>query len=453
MISLYTLSRTSLLSLSFLLGIFCADLPSLLAQTTYHYPLNADFLEATGSGPALIPLPNDLGQIGVFADRTLPGIPSCTCPDGGVFSGYDYPVNSGFRFEVPTGFISCEYSIQFTWQYDNPGGFYEWIKILSFIYSDDSGLLMRTEFPSINGTFYYWHLDPFISIPGFCLDMLAFGTISPVDFYSDNCFYQITITRACNDSLKVYTNGTHIGSYVDVSHQYFPQAPDNQIVFFRDTFDTSCYPNAFPDEASPGFIKDLVITDQVYTPAEIANHFTTFCPVLLWVEWKEFEAQLVPDGNHLQWSLEEGKGISHFLVERSLDGEVFEAIGQLPASARSTHTEASYQFTDQTPSPGKQYYQIKAVDHNGRVWKSSIESLISETSIRVYPNPARDFLTIEISSEFVGKEAKIFSLQGQLLRQFSLEAGRNQVDISGLPEGLFLIRLGSIKTVRVMKHI
>lgn len=413
------------------------------AQHHYYYPLQSNFNEATGSASPLVPLSNGSGQTGNFVSV---GLPISTCSGLGVLDGYEYADNAGLRFAVPPATISCEYSILFTWRYDNPGGNQEWLRLLSFIYSDDSGIDLWTQFPSVNGTLYYWDLDPLLVFPGFCLAQPTYGPLSPPNYFNEVDYYRLALTRTCNDVMQVYVNGTYQGGFTDTDQKYMPQAPDHQIVFFRDTFDTSCYPTAFPGEAAPGFIKDLVITDNALTSAEIQADFDTLCPVLLALQWQQFEGLAQARGNLLQGRVEHADQVDHYTVERSTNGQEFVPIAQIQGDPG-----LPFSYLDQDPSGPRQFYRVNAMMGNGQAVLSPVQELKSQLRFQCYPNPVQTELFIQVPFAYAGQALVIQSPFGVVVHKERLAGGVQVISVADLPEGLWLVRLGNLPAQSILK--
>jgi len=77
-----------------------------------------------------------------------------------------------------------------------------------------------------------------------------------------------------------------------------------------------------------------------------------------------------------------------------------------------------------------------------------------ETSI--YPNPARSLLNVEISQEVPSDvQLKIYNITGSLVMAEQFGAGqagtRTSIDISGLPEGIYVVKMQSGENTSVMK--
>ena len=71
-----------------------------------------------------------------------------------------------------------------------------------------------------------------------------------------------------------------------------------------------------------------------------------------------------------------------------------------------------------------------------------------------FPNPAADRLTLEIGEEW-GAETnlQIYSASGQLVRQELGQIGRQQISISGLPSGIYWLRLSGAVGERIEKLV
>ncbi|MEM6343862.1 MAG: T9SS type A sorting domain-containing protein [Bacteroidota bacterium] len=427
----------------FLCKLMLLSMIVLRAQNLYYYPLNGNFNEATASTNPLTPWPNATGQTGSFVSNQLPGT---TCNGQGVFAGYEYANNAGLRFAVPPGTLGCEYSIIFTWRYDNPGGFQEWIRLLSFVYTDDAGLDLWTQFPSLNGTLYYWYLDPILNFPGFCLAQPTLAALSPNAYFNDTDYFRVALTRNCTNLLRVYANGNLVGSFNDIDQRYMPQAPSNQIVFFRDTADTSCYPTAFPDEASSGFVKDIILADYEFSAAALVVDYDSFCPVLLGLDWERFNAKALENQNQLAWSVSSVRDVEYFTVERSENGQDFYALTEI-----SAQQSLSYRYTDFAPQKARHYYRISAMLQNGSVTRSEIRSLKTDFSLHLYPNPVQDYLHISAPFELAGQELQIRNNLGQILLHQRLQAGVNQIDIGQLPAGILLVQVAERSAKPIIK--
>ncbi|AXY75081.1 T9SS C-terminal target domain-containing protein [Paraflavitalea soli] len=79
---------------------------------------------------------------------------------------------------------------------------------------------------------------------------------------------------------------------------------------------------------------------------------------------------------------------------------------------------------------------------------------IAEISIKVYPNPATTFITIDggTAGELTGKIVSIRNHLGQLVMQVKVTKGNMPVNIGHLRDGMYFLRVeGSSQTIKVLK--
>ena len=163
---------------------------------------------------------------------------------------------------------------------------------------------------------------------------------------------------------------------------------------------------------------------------------------LLPVEFLSFDGKANKSDVALSWSTASELNSSHFVVERSSDGQSFEPLGQVMAAGMATTTTA-YAFTDTDPGNGTNYYRLRQVDTDGTSQLTDIIAVRfggSLTSGKPYPNPAQDLITTEV---VLDRDASltgiILDAAGRTVRsqQLSLMEGIQQVTtpLHGLDAG------------------
>lgn len=146
----------------------------------------------------------------------------------------------------------------------------------------------------------------------------------------------------------------------------------------------------------------------------------------------------------LDWRTSNEVNTSHTDVQRSLDGEVFEKIGEV--KTRNSVAINSYTFFDANPARGTAYYRLKTVDNDGAYEYSKIVSVNndSDISLAVYPNPAVSSLTV--SHPKAGNQAtlQLISLDGRKVGAYKVAADSYQtnVDVSSLNPGYYILEIG-----------
>jgi hypothetical protein len=71
----------------------------------------------------------------------------------------------------------------------------------------------------------------------------------------------------------------------------------------------------------------------------------------------------------------------------------------------------------------------------------------------VYPNPARDQITINIADKsLVNTQALLSDLNGKVLQRISLTQASTQVNISSYVSGMYLLKFKDGKTIKIVKE-
>lgn len=86
---------------------------------------------------------------------------------------------------------------------------------------------------------------------------------------------------------------------------------------------------------------------------------------ILPVELTSFTATETMDGVSLSWNCLSETNNSHFVVERTTDGNKYEFVSQINGAGTTTQS-TQYSITDPNASQGINYYRIRQVDYNGQ---------------------------------------------------------------------------------------
>jgi trimeric autotransporter adhesin len=128
----------------------------------------------------------------------------------------------------------------------------------------------------------------------------------------------------------------------------------------------------------------------------LANPSQTVLPLQLLT----FTGRLQSDNSALvQWKTSNELNTAQFVVERSLDGSSYVALGVLPAKGTA---EATYSYVDAdagAQSATTLYYRLKSVDNNGQYSFSKIVTIVLAKNINVFlfPNPVKQTLNVQIN--------------------------------------------------------
>lgn len=161
----------------------------------------------------------------------------------------------------------------------------------------------------------------------------------------------------------------------------------------------------------------------------------------------------------LQWKTTFEQNNSHFLVEHSTDGVHFSTIGQVAAAGNSTTTQ-TYNYTDNAPATGANYYRITQVDFDGKYSSTPIVLVKMKCdatpAVRIYPNPASNRLYIQSGKTVM--QVNILNSGGQPVLKYIPSINSNgtfDINIQRLPSGIYMLQLfnkdGTIDVNKLMK--
>ncbi len=137
----------------------------------------------------------------------------------------------------------------------------------------------------------------------------------------------------------------------------------------------------------------------------------------------EFNANRTDDKINLAWKTASERNNHFFEIERSSNSVSWKKIATVQGSGNSDLANR-YQFQDNTPANGANYYRLKQVDFDGKFSYSKIALATFEqttTSIRAFPNPFNDKMSIALNGE--QGIVQIFDVQGKLLLQKETTGG------------------------------
>ena len=147
------------------------------------------------------------------------------------------------------------------------------------------------------------------------------------------------------------------------------------------------------------------------------------------LELISFKGSLVKNATYLQWITSQENNTSHFIVERSIDGQNLEKIGTVAASGNNAGAKYSYTDNDADKQPASLiYYRLNMVDKDGANTFSQIISLLINSAAQpvvVFPNPVNDVLNLRISLTAATQlHIQVTDMQGRIVYK-KKKPGRN----------------------------
>lgn len=174
----------------------------------------------------------------------------------------------------------------------------------------------------------------------------------------------------------------------------------------------------------------------------------TFKPlVVLPVVLTGLEALVTNAGTvKIGWTTTTEASSSYFEVQRSRNGSDWTRVHALPAAGNSS-IATRYTTIDSTPYSGLSYYRVLEADLDGRITYSTVVTvhidLPSVQTVRIYPNPAVSYITVEGKGSDLQEISIVNYAGGRMndkVRISRSEEGKATLDLSVLPKGLYLLK-------------
>ena len=150
------------------------------------------------------------------------------------------------------------------------------------------------------------------------------------------------------------------------------------------------------------------------------------------VEWLGVAAEWEEANGLISWQTATEQNTFYYEVERKVGGQgAYEILGEVQASGYS-NTVQSYSYTDRDAAwkTGNEvlYYRIRQIDLDGKFEYSNIVELQpkdADIGIKLYPNPASDFVNIDITKEDHSSPTSliVFNTSGQQIMTKNLAPG------------------------------
>lgn len=172
--------------------------------------------------------------------------------------------------------------------------------------------------------------------------------------------------------------------------------------------------------------------------------------VTLPVKLLDFTANYTNPNVLLQWSTAQEHNFSHFILERSTDGENFSQVALVFGEGESNQ-KLTYSYTDKDMKgrSGIIYYRLKQVDVDGKFSYSAVRiiRLGDENTARnlaIFPNPVASDLKITLPSSWQNKHVQIdlFNAGGQLIYSSNIASSSQteSVSVASFDKGVYFIK-------------
>lgn len=177
----------------------------------------------------------------------------------------------------------------------------------------------------------------------------------------------------------------------------------------------------------------------------------TECNTVLPVKLVYFEANNVNKGIELKWSTALEINNSHFEIQRSLDGNIFQTIGSIQGAGNSTQI-VNYQYIDTNANSNSMYYQLKQVDFDGRFELSDFIhiSINHKDSYYLLPNIVERGSNIKVLGRDINN-IHIYNYAGILIKEIQLTSTEQHIlSTNNLQSGMYIISINDRETLKMI---
>jgi hypothetical protein len=168
-----------------------------------------------------------------------------------------------------------------------------------------------------------------------------------------------------------------------------------------------------------------------------------------------FTAQKCTDKNVcLNWQTTNEENVSHFVIERSIDGKTFTKVGTTNANNQASNSYTSKDDIAFLQNESKVYYRIKQIDVDGKFTYTDIKSVKINTKkeIVVYPNPAKDMVTID--GYYTIKSMELYDMSGRKLMAW--QTAQPSINIGNMLAGNYILKItllsGEVVQQKIIKN-
>lgn len=176
-----------------------------------------------------------------------------------------------------------------------------------------------------------------------------------------------------------------------------------------------------------------------FTLSGTSSNFTAHSMVVLPVQLTTFTAVRNKSNVALQWQSATEQNSRQFVVERSVDGLRFTAIGTVPATGQTAQHE-TYSFSDLAPQNGTTYYRLRIVDRDGAFTFSPVRTVRYNGSpllTCIADGTGNAVLRLENGNN---EPYSVSDVSGRVVVKGKLVQG--QARINSLPSGVYIASAG-----------
>ena len=193
------------------------------------------------------------------------------------------------------------------------------------------------------------------------------------------------------------------------------------------------------------------------TAGSFSQFVSTVGNLVVPVEMSLFTAILEGTAVSLDWQTASEEQNAGFFVQKSIDGKRWENLSFVEGTG-TTYEVQNYNFMDENPVNGINYYRLKQLDFDNNFEYSDIKTIQygdKQNAIAVYPNPVKDQLIIELPNNNTNVQVNIFDLTGRKVigQEIQTNEVQTSIDFSKLENGIYMLQINGNNWQKVEKIV
>ncbi|MEN0051079.1 MAG: T9SS type A sorting domain-containing protein [Bacteroidota bacterium] len=155
----------------------------------------------------------------------------------------------------------------------------------------------------------------------------------------------------------------------------------------------------------------------------------------------------------LEWTTASEEENDYFQIEKSRDGQKFEAIGKVKGAGNSLE-QKTYRFVDEAAKAGVNYYRLAQFDYDGTMEYHQVVAVAmkdKDTKVEIYPTLVNEELNVNLEGEAI---VSIMNISGALVKEVQV-FNYTMLNVSDLMAGnYFLVIKGEsfVEALRIVKQ-
>lgn len=163
--------------------------------------------------------------------------------------------------------------------------------------------------------------------------------------------------------------------------------------------------------------------------------------------------------HYLSWITASENRADYYILQRSSNSGNFSDLGKV-ASGNDNGNSNEYEYIDEHPLQGNNFYRLVMVDKEGRSKHSNtvlLKMLRDKSVLSIYPNPVAAELHIELSGKADDSEVliDIYDAAARLIKHKTIRKDNNTflIDVGGLASGVYTIRIINREDISSVKFV